>query len=258
MLTGRVASADEVEDLRGKAQAALADGRAGEAVDDLEALADRGVVDARASFDRGLAYALKVRTGKGAPGDLGRAAQGFEEARSLAADARLEDDAARALAVVRQEVARRAARSDDSAVLDQGMPLGRSVAHVLPEDGWAVLAGFASALLGLGLFVRALAGSTRGKIGGAIVAFIAAPLLLAGAVLAVARRHERLTLREAVVVVPAARPADERGIARPGAAPIPEAALAEVVAEKPGWVEIRWGAAQGWVPSSAVRVVAKP
>jgi hypothetical protein len=258
VLVARAAGADEVDDLRAKAQAALADGRAGEAADDLEALADRGVVDARVSFDRGLAYALRVREGKGAPGDLGRAAQGFEEARALAADPRLEDDATHAVAVVRQEVARRAARSDESAVLDQGMPLGRSVAHVLPEEGWAVLAAVASALLGIGLFVRALADSTRGKVGGAIVTAIAMPLLVAGASLALARRHERLTLREAVVVVPGARPADDRGIARTGVTPIPEAALAEVVADKPGWIDVRWGAVEGWVPSSAVRAVAKP
>jgi hypothetical protein len=252
------AGADEIEDLRAKAQAALADGRAAEAVDDLEALADRGVVDARVSYDRGLAYAMKIREGKGSPGDLGRAAQGLEEARALAARPALEDAAARALSVVRQEVARRAARSDDSAVFDQGVPLGRSVAHILPEDAWAVLAAVASVLFGLGLFVRALAGSTRARIGGAIVAVIAAPVLLASASLALARRQERLTLREAVVVAPGVRPADERGIARSGAPPIPEAALTEVVREKPGWVDVRWGSVEGWVPSSAVREVAKP
>ncbi|MDF2694931.1 MAG: hypothetical protein K0S65_3314, partial [Labilithrix sp.] len=60
------------------ANEALAAGRPGEAIAKFEALADRGVVDAVVSFDRGLAYAARVRAGGEQPGDLGRAAHGFE------------------------------------------------------------------------------------------------------------------------------------------------------------------------------------
>ena len=47
------------------------------------------VVDAAASYDRGLAYAMRVRIGAEVPGDLGRAAQGFEEARELSREDRV-------------------------------------------------------------------------------------------------------------------------------------------------------------------------
>ena len=88
---------------------ALHDGRAGDAINAFEAFADQGGVDATASYDRGLAYAMRVHIGAEKPGDLGRAAQGFEEARGLSHDRRAVDDASRALDAVRSEVARRAA-----------------------------------------------------------------------------------------------------------------------------------------------------
>jgi hypothetical protein len=62
---------------------ALAEGRPGDAIANFEALADRGVTDPAASFDRGLAYANRIRVGAEQPGDLGRAALGFAEAREL-------------------------------------------------------------------------------------------------------------------------------------------------------------------------------
>ena len=55
-------------------------GEFGKAIDDLEHLADRGFVHPDASYDRGVAYVMRVRGGAERPGDLGRAAAGFEEA----------------------------------------------------------------------------------------------------------------------------------------------------------------------------------
>jgi hypothetical protein len=134
---GSARAAEETDALRGKAAAALVEGRPGEAIDDLEALADRGVLDPRVSFDRGLAYAYRVRAGKEQPGDLGRAAHGFEEARALTEDSRLVDAATGALAVLRAEVARRRAQADDPVEIEHGPPLGRSIAYILPEDAWS-------------------------------------------------------------------------------------------------------------------------
>src|SRR5262245_40019358 len=96
------------------ANEALAGNRPSEAIAKLEALADRGVVDAVVSFDRGLAYAARVRAGAEQAGDLGRAAHGFEEARELTHDTALATDATNALAVVRSEIARRRSRSGES------------------------------------------------------------------------------------------------------------------------------------------------
>jgi hypothetical protein len=255
---GSVRAAEETDALRGKAAAALLEGRPGEAIDDLEALADRGVRDGRVSFDRGLAYAHRVRAGKEQPGDLGRAAHGFEEARALTEDPRLGEAATGALAILRSEVARRRAQADDPVEIERGPPLGRSISHLLPEDAWSVLAACASLALAIGLFVRALAAGPRGRVGGSITASLAAPALILGACMALVSRHERMTLREGVVVAASARPADERGIALPNATTLPEAALVDLVGERPGWVQLRWGNVEGWVPQSAVRALARP
>jgi hypothetical protein len=56
-----------------QATQALKEGRAGDAIASLEALADRGVVDPVASYDRGLAYAMRVRIGAEVPGSRRRA-----------------------------------------------------------------------------------------------------------------------------------------------------------------------------------------
>src|SRR5689334_11264504 len=81
MLVGIAAHADEpqatVEDqdpatIFREANDALAGERPSDAITKLESLGDKGVVDAVASFDRGLAYARRVRAGATVeqPGDL--------------------------------------------------------------------------------------------------------------------------------------------------------------------------------------------
>src|SRR5262249_7877736 len=78
------AAAEDREALANSGVAALRAGRPGDAIETFEALADRGVIDPNMSLDRGLAYALRVKLGSDLPGDLGRAAHGFEEAKDLA------------------------------------------------------------------------------------------------------------------------------------------------------------------------------
>jgi hypothetical protein len=252
------AAAEDREALAGAGVAALKAGRPGDAIENFEALADRGVVDPNMSLDRGLAYALRVKLGADLPGDLGRAAHGFEEAKDLAAnDTALAEDAARALAIVRAEVARRRARAGEPASVDPGLSLGRSVVRIASEDAWALLALAASLALGVGLFVRDLAATRRGKIAGAIVASVAAPTLIACALLAAAARDERLHRKEGVVISPSARVADADHRPLPGAASIPEAARVEVQGARSGWTHIRWAGVDGWLPSTAVRDLAR-
>jgi hypothetical protein len=236
---------------------ALAEGRPGDAIADFEALADRGVVDPAASFDRGLAYANRVRIGAEQPGDLGRAALGFSEARDLASDPALVRDATRALATIRAEVARRRVRGGEPALLDEGKPLGRTLVELLPENTWAVLAAVASIALGVGLFARGTASDRRRRVGATLVCAIAAPVLVASAALALAARSERLHLVEGIIVTPVARPADEKGIAIPGATSIPEAALVTIAGDRPGWVHVRSGNLIAWIPSQTVRPIAR-
>jgi len=253
-----VRAEDEAHALFAGAVRALYDGRAGEAIDGLEALADRGVVDPAASFDRGLAYAMRVRIGAEAPGDLGRAVHGFEEARDLARDPRLAEQASLALGVVRSEVARRRARAGDPTEVDPARSLGRAVAGLLPEDTWAVLASVASAAWTLGMFVRWLARARRVRVAGGIAAGVATPVLAVAVVMALAARHDRASLREAIVVAPGARPSDERGITVQGAPPLPEGARVEVVEVRGPSSRVRFGRVDAWVANGALREIARP
>jgi hypothetical protein len=248
---------DDASRLFAQGTKALHEGRAADAIGAFEALADRGVVDPVASYDRGLAYAMRVRIGAEVPGDLGRAAHGFEEARDLSHDPRLVDDASRALALVRSEVVRRRTRAGQPVEVDPARSLARTVAGLLGEDTWSVLAEVSSALLALALFVRWLSGAARVRVGGAIAAGVAAPALALSTAMTLAARHDRRTLREAVVVSADARPSDERGITVPGATPLPEGARLEVLETHDARSRVRFGAIEAWVPSADLRPLAR-
>lgn len=236
---------------------ALAEGRAADAIASFETVADSGLVDASASYDRGLAYALRVRIGAEVPGDLGRAAHGFEEARDLATDQELAGQATQALAVVRAEVARRRARSGDPVEVEQSPPLALALSRALPEQAWAGLALAMSCVLGLAILVRVGARARRVRVGASLALALAALMLgLALAATAVCR-HDRLERHEAVVVAVAARLAEPTGLARQGVAPLPEGARVEIVEGKGALTHVRWGAMDGWIPASALRPLAK-
>jgi hypothetical protein len=247
----------ETQTLFADAVKALHQGRAGDAVDGLEALADRGVVDPVVSFDRGLAYATRVRIGAEVPGDLGRAVHGFEEAADLSRDARLIQEASLALGIVRSEVARRRSQAGDPTEVDPGRSLGRAVAGLLGEDTWAVLASAASVALTLGLLVRWVARARRARVTGGIAAGVATPVLALALAMTLAARHDRANLREAIVVVASARPSDERGITVSGGTPLPEGARVEVLEVHGAMSRVRFGRVDVWVPSGALRELAR-
>jgi hypothetical protein len=236
---------------------ALHDGRAADAIGAFEALADRGVVDPVLSYDRGLAYATRVRIGAEVSGDLGRAAHGFEEAHDLTHDSRLGNDASHALALVRSEVARRRVRAGEPVEVDPARSLARTLAGLLTEDAWSAIAAIASAVLGIGLFVRWLGAARRIRIAGGLASGISGPVLAVAVAMLMAARHDRMHLREAVVVVANARPSDERGIAAAGATPLPEGARVEVVDARGTWNRIRFGAIDTWIASSSLRQLAR-
>ena len=236
---------------------ALEGGNASDAITAFESLADRGIVDSSASFDRGLSYALRVRLGAEKPGDLGRAAHGFEEARDLAADPATRDAATRALTLVRGEVARRRARSGEPIEVEQSPPPHVAIARVLAEDAWAGLAIAASCMLAITLAVRMRTGARRVKIGATIGVALTAVVLLGSTWATTLRRSERLSLEEAVVVTQNARPADVLGLAHQGASPLPEGARVQIVEQNGGLIRIRWGSLDAWLPASTLRTLAK-
>jgi hypothetical protein len=248
---------DNAATLMASGTKALHDGRASDAITAFEALADQGVVDAVASYDRGLAYAARVHIGAEVPGDLGRAAHGFEEARDLTRDPKLADDATSALTILRSEVARRRTQAGQSVEVDPGRSLLRTVAGLLTEDTWAVLAILSSATLAIGVFTRTRTTQRRLRVGAGVAAGLAAPALVVAIVMVLSARHDRLELREAVVVSPSARPSDEHGLVAPGATPLPEGARVELVEGRSMWTRVRFGALDAWVPTSALRELAR-
>jgi hypothetical protein len=236
---------------------ALGDDRPNEAIADFEALGDRGVVDPVVSFDRGLAYAARVRGRTPDPGDLGRAAHGFEEARALTHDKALARDATRALGLVRAEVARRRAMKGDPVEVDPGVSLGRAIVGLASEEAWAAMTAAAALVLTVALFVRWLASGHRVRITAAIALAGSVPVLFGGAILVLASRDERLNLREGVVVSERATLSDERHIAPIGAPPLPEGARVTIEEAASGWARVRFGSQRGFVSSAMVRPLAR-
>lgn len=257
---GANARADETSDpqkIFENAANALEGERPTDAIAFFEALGDRGVVDPVVSFDRGLAYAARARAGADQPGDLGRAAHGFEEARDLSVDPALVRDATSALTAVRAEIARRKSRSGDPVELDTGVSLGRSIVNLLPENAWAVLAALAALALSVGILVRARAEAHRAKVAGTTTASIAGGLLLLTSLLLHSARDERLHLREAVVITPTVRLLDEKRVALGSVAPIPEGARVQLLDEGGDFTRVVVGRVEGLLPSSALLPMAK-
>jgi len=236
---------------------ALAGDRSTDAIAKFEALGDHGVVDPVASFDRGLAYAKRVRAGAEQSGDLGRAVHGFEEARELSRDPALVADASRALVAIRAEIARRRARAGDPVEIEQGLSLGRSIVGLLPENVWTAIAIACSAILSIALVIRARVGGQRAKVAATTTAAISGALLGVTALLAVSAREVRVNLREAIVVTPNVRLLDAAHLARDGMAPIPEGARVRIVDELGGYAHVAVGSEDGWLSSSAVLPLAK-
>lgn len=260
---------DDATSLFQKGVAALREGAVNDAVEDFEALADRGFVHPDASFDRALSYLGRVRAGAERPGDLGRAAAALEETLLLRSEDR---DAETALELVRAEVARRRARSGSSADVDARPTLDRAVFGFASEWTWSILAAAASLLLTAGLVLRWLAGQMAEKgaqtqrdmpleaplhLASTITVPIGAVCLLVFAILAAGSRQLRLTTTEGVVVAPEAHLLTEKGVLTTRGA-IPEAARVELGEQRGSLVHVRWGAVEGWTQLDSVRRLARP
>lgn len=228
------------------ATSALEGGRADTAVALFESLADRGVVGAGVAFDRGLAYATRARTGQGVTGDLGRAVHAFEEALRRSPNDR---EAARALELVRREIARREVAGGGKAEEMGAPPMWRALVTAAPADVWMAIALVASLALSIALVVRPrakrglrLAASTT-----AIVGFVLAALASAlGFGASYLRRH----VHEAVVVTPGM-------VAKPigGGDPLRlvEGTRVDVLEERMSEARVRTDRGEGWLPRSALR-----
>lgn len=255
-----VARADEPVDdatLFRTAVTQLQQGRPGQAIDNFEALADHGVVDATVSYDRGLAYANRIRVGGEQAGDLGQAAHGFLEASRLASTRQLRREAESALGMVRTEVGRRRAAGGEAGDVDPGIPLGPSILRLLREDTWALLGALGSLVLGGALIARRLSGERRSRIAATVTGAVATLVLVFGASAAFAARSDRLTATLGVIVSAGARPANDKGIVLPNVRSIPEAAEVQVLEHRGGWLRVRWGTQEAWIPATSVRALSE-
>lgn len=236
---------------------ALTNDRPNEAIGKLEALADRGVVDPVVSFNRGLAYAARVRAGAEQAGDLGRAAHGFEEARELTRDSTLMADATSALTIVRSEIARRRARAGDPVEMEHGFSLGRAIIGLLPENAWAGIALAMTLILSIAIVVKQRAEHRRVKVAATTAGAIAGALLIVTSILSFAARDARLHLREGILIAPNARLLDARHHVMEGISPLPEGVRARILDESGGFSHVAIGSAEGYLSSSAVLPLAK-
>lgn len=242
------AQADAPEALFQKGAQALKRGEYGAAIDAFESLADQGFAHPDASYDRGLAYVLRVTAHAERPGDLGRAAAAFEETLLLRPGDR---EADLALDRVRAEVTRRRARKSKDEV-DVRPSLDRLVVGLASEQTWGLSALVASLLLAVGLVLWRRTG--RAHLVGAVLAPTAAIALLLFVPLTWGARHLRLTTRPGVIVVGEVALADEDGKARPNES-IPEGAAVETSERRAGSIHVRWGSSEGWIPASSVRLI---
>ena len=131
--------------------------------------------------------------------------------------------------------------------------IDRVLVALASEEVWGACAIGASLLLALGLVLRRRPG--RVHVAGAVLAPTALVLHAAFSPLAYGAHRLRLETRSGVVVVP------EVGLApEPGAPPardpaLQEASLVEVGERRAGFVHVRYGSNEGWLPASAVRVL---
>jgi hypothetical protein len=241
------AAAGESEDGFARASEALAKNDAKRALAELEVLADRGYIHPDVSYDRGIAYVMRARTNTAQPGDLGRAAAGFEEASRLQPH---DGEAARALDLVRAEVARKRSRQDKNDTIVRPT-LDRVVTEQFSPTSWSIAAIIASILMSIGLLLRSRPAGWA-HIAGSLVAPIALIALLSLAPVAYFARQLEATTRPGVIVVTEAALQDENG-SNTDAPVIPEATLVELSERRGENVFVRWGSYEGWLPHDTVR-----
>lgn len=227
---------------------AITEGRLDDAIALLEQMSDQGSVGASLAFDRGLAYALRARSGRGIAGDYGRSAHAFEEA--LRRDPH-DGDARRVLDDIRREIAARDARAAGKAEELAATPAYRAILVALPGDAWAAIALTASMILSLALALRPRL--VRGsRLAASTVAIVATVITIAASALGLGARWLRTHVREAVVISPHVAATREDG---GGLVELDEGQRVDVLEERATTTLIRTDKGTGWAPRDAVRML---
>ncbi len=245
---------DSVDTVLQRGAAACARGAIQECIDTYESFADEGGVSADVSFNRGLAYLARYRSSHAEPGDLGRAAAGFDECLWLR-DGR-DREAREALTLVRAEVARRLARAGSRDDVSASPGVGVALASLLDERVWGGLSLLSSVLIAAALLARRHEHPRWRLTGYMGLALGGVALSICGLFTAI-DRYERLHVGAGVILQENSRILDDQGHAQTGAS-LPEASEVEVLGRHGTLVRIRFGSREGYLSSSALKVVRWP
>lgn len=238
------------------ATAALNKGANTEAIQQLELLADRGVLHPDVSFNRAVAYARRARSAQARPGDLGRTSFALSETLAL----RPKDPEAKALLTrVEQELSRARSRRGNPSLLARPR-LTRAMVDLLPENVWAMAAMVSSLAATAGIVLRFGSKQPRRKLAGSVTAWLGiAALLLSSMGLGYAV-HQRKTTQQGIVVTADARLLDVTG------APltptqgtqdltIPEGARVVITGRTQRLLEVEWGSLVAYVSPSDLQLL---
>lgn len=262
LLTSAAASAETREEpsatrLVSESAEDIERGAFSEAIEKLELWADRGLVDADVSFNRGVAYLERARTSTARSGDRGRAIAGFAEAASLRPG---DAEAERAIAVAQGELDELRARKRGASATESPA-FGALLLGLLTENAWARLAALASLTTTLGLVVVALTRkgtletpASPWRLTGSVLASVGALCLVVTGGASALLRHERLTRSPAVIVASSAQPLDERGRPTRGA-PLLEGARVRVIETREQRALVSTGQARVWVHLGDVQLL---
>jgi len=256
MAYGEGLNADDLG-LHGSALRSLQKGAHTEAIQQLELLADRGVLHPDISFDRAVAYAYRARSPQARPGDFGRAAFALSEVLALRPD---DTEAAALLTRIDLELSRARSRRGNPSLLARPR-LTRAVVGLLPENVWAVSAMVCSLATTLGILYRFGSSRPRRRLAGAVTAWLSAALLAVTSLSLLYAVHARHSTRQGVVVTTDARLVDITGVPvaatqHPGQdLTIPEGAKLVVTGRTERLLKVEWGSLEAYVSPSEVQLL---
>lgn len=244
-------------------KAAIERGAFSDAVDQLEAWSDHGIVHPDLSFDRGVAYLGRAESPAARRADLGQAAAAFEEAAQLDPS---DDEARTAAERIRAAIAEKRTKREGGVVARPR--LLRALLDLVGENVWAGLAAFGSLLLTLGLVARLFFQARPTRLAGTSVAVVGAACVALGGGMAFAGASLRARFTPAVVIVEEARLldasgrpfVDARGPSALGEAGdrVPEGSLVHVAEARGALVRVEWGDVEAWLSSRELRRLARP
>jgi hypothetical protein len=248
----------ELDAVMARVNAACDRGAFSEAIDQLEALSDRGVVHPSVSFNRGVVYVRRAESPNKQRTDLGQAAAAFQEAAELDPS---DTEASALLERVREQISeRRASRSADP--LMARPRLVRAVLGLIGEDVWASVALLGSLALTVGLALRLWTRSRSAHLSAGVVSAIGLVFLALGGGMAAAARQLRLSTVAAVVITEQAQLLDAGG--RPVSAAshrdvgnmIPEGSAVYIKETRGPLAFVEWGDLDAWVNLRELRRLA--